>query len=42
MATQVFEPKENIKPEQIYDLQVTTNTTVHAVNQIHDKVQNLD
>jgi hypothetical protein len=36
MATQVFEPKE-IKPEQIYDLQVSTNTTVHAVNQIHDK-----
>lgn len=42
MATQVFEPKENIKPEKIYDLQVSTNTTVHAVNNIQDKVHDLD
>jgi len=41
MATQVFESKE-IKPEQIYDLQVSTNTTVHAVNHLQEKVHNLD
>jgi hypothetical protein len=42
MATQVFERKEQVKPEKILDLQVSTNTIVHPVNQVHDRVHHLD
>jgi len=38
MATQVYLTKDHVKQEQIMDLQVSTNTVVHAVNQIHEKV----
>jgi tetrahydromethanopterin S-methyltransferase subunit G len=41
METQVYVPKNQVKPEQIYDLQVSTNTVVHSINQIHEKVVNI-
>jgi hypothetical protein len=42
MATQVFDQKPSVNPADIESLQVTSNTTVHAVNQMHEKVVNLD
>jgi hypothetical protein len=37
MATQVYQTK-SVNPEQLVDLQVSTNTTVNAVNQLQDRV----
>jgi hypothetical protein len=42
MATKFFDPMPSVNPEDIYSLQVTANTTVKAVNQMHEKVVDLD
>jgi hypothetical protein len=42
MATKVFDPNPSVHPDEIVSLQVTTNTAVHAVNQIHEKIVNVD
>jgi len=38
MATQIYLTKDYAKQEQIMDLQLSTNTVVHSVNQIHEKI----
>jgi hypothetical protein len=40
MATQVYQTK-TVNPEQLVDLQVSTNTAVHAVNHLQDRVSTL-
>jgi hypothetical protein len=41
MATQVFSTTDQESQRHIMDLQVSTNTVVHSVNQIHEKVVNI-
>jgi hypothetical protein len=38
MATQIYLTKDYVRQEQIMDLQVSTNTVVHSVNQIHENI----
>lgn len=42
MATQVYQTESNIKPEQINDLQVSSNTATRALNLLQDRVITLD
>jgi hypothetical protein len=38
MATHIYVTNDYARKEQIMDLQVSTNTIVHSVDQIQDKV----
>jgi hypothetical protein len=42
LATQVYQTPDHVNPEQIIDLQVSTNTVVDATNHIREKVESLD
>jgi hypothetical protein len=42
MATQVYQTESQIKPEQIYDLQVTSNTVSKSLNGLREDIHTLD